>query len=86
MEKKTCSMIELKPEHKHTADDRSIYCECNVCKSRIIAMADFDKEGHFVKATFPLNHCPNCKAEIERFILYRNCCDENNLLNQKVTK
>ena len=72
MEKKICSMVELKPEHKHTADDRLLYCECSICKSRITAMADFDAEGTLVKVVFPLNYCPNCKAEIERFILYRN--------------
>lgn len=77
--KKTCSMVELKPEHKHTAKDRLLYCECSNCKNRITASAEFDKGGNLIKVSFPINYCPNCKAEIERFTLYQD--DGGDLLN-----
>lgn len=67
----TCSMNELKPDEKHTAQDRMILCECSNCKHTITATAEFDDDGRLLKACFPINYCPNCKAEIERFVQYQ---------------
>ena len=79
-ENKTCFMNELKPEHRHTAQDRTLLCECSNCKHTITATAEFDNNGRLLKACFPINYCPNCKAEIQGFNLYQ-FKDGSGLLN-----
>ena len=68
--KKVCSMNEIKPIRKHEIYDHNFVCECSLCNNRITATADFDKKGNLTKVYYHINFCPNCGAEIEKFVQY----------------
>lgn len=68
---KTCAMVEVKQERKHFELDKKICCECSECRTRITADAEFDNNGRLIKVAFPLCYCPNCRADIEKFIQYK---------------
>lgn len=67
----SCAMIEIKQENEHSELDKKICCECSECGTRITADAEFDSNGKLRKVAFPLNYCPNCRADIEKFIQYK---------------
>lgn len=67
---KVCSMVEIKQETAHTPDDHDFHCVCSECGTSITANADFGADGRLLKVRFPICYCPNCKADIEKFIQY----------------
>lgn len=67
---KVCSMVEIKQDTAYTPDDHDFHCVCSVCGTNITANADFGKDGRLLKVCFPICYCPNCKADIEKFIQY----------------
>lgn len=69
-DKKVCSMNEVKPIRKHTFYEHGFRCACSLCNYEIDASADFTKDGKLIKVCYPINYCPNCGAEIEKFTQY----------------
>ena len=69
-EMKTCKMLEVKPNQPHTNRDRYLHCVCSECEAKIAANADFTKDGRLIKVYFPTHYCPNCRADIVKFVLY----------------
>ena len=69
-EMKTCEMLEVKPDHPHTNRDHDLHCVCSECGTKITATADFSQDGRLLKVRFPIRYCPNCSADIVKFVLY----------------
>ena len=69
-ETKTCKMLEVKPDRPHTNKDHELHCVCSKCGTQITANVEFSPKMQLLKITFPIRYCPNCKAEIESFVLY----------------
>ena len=68
---KSCLMIEIPRNIAHTKSDKDITCECSECNHKITASADFNSNGRLLKVYFPIHTCPNCGADIVRFVLYK---------------
>ncbi len=66
----TCAMIEIKPERPHYGNDHDFHCACSECGAKITARADFSQDGQLLKVRFPIRYCPNCSADIVKFVQY----------------
>ncbi len=63
-------MVELKPDHPHTDKDHDFHCMCSECGTSVTASANFTQEGRLLKVRFPIRYCPNCRADIVKFVQY----------------